>query len=81
MRPDQPLVLDASSTVTEVAKAMAAKRVACALLVQDDGLAGIITDHDVARKVVAPSLDPDSTPALDVATPPRRGDRRLARRV
>ena len=47
---------------------MTAKRVACALLVEDDGLAGIITDHDIARKVVAPSLDPDGTRALDVAT-------------
>ena len=68
MRPDPPLVLDASSSVAEVSKAMTAKRVACALLVQDDGLAGIITDHDIARKVVAPSLDPETTRALDVAT-------------
>ena len=68
MRPDQPLVLEASSSVAEVSKAMTAKRVACALLVQEDGLAGIITDHDIARKVVAPSLDPETTRALDVAT-------------
>ena len=42
------------------------ERVACALLVQEDGLAGIICDHDIARKVVAPAWS--RRRALDVAT-------------
>jgi signal-transduction protein with cAMP-binding, CBS, and nucleotidyltransferase domain len=51
-----------------LAKAMAAKRTDVALLVQDESLAAIVTDHDITRKVIALGLDPEETVALTVGT-------------
>ena len=48
---------DASTAISDVCKAMAAKRTDCALLTSAVGtLAGIVTDNDVARKAVAEGL-------------------------
>ncbi|KAH8050436.1 hypothetical protein JL722_11406 [Aureococcus anophagefferens] len=69
LRPEAPVVLEASAPLAAVCDAMAAKRTDCALLTDSDGgLAGIVTDNDVARKAVAAGLDCDATPASAVMT-------------
>ncbi|KAH8046635.1 hypothetical protein JL722_13528 [Aureococcus anophagefferens] len=69
LRPEAPVVLEASAPLAAVCDAMASKRTDCALLTDSDGgLAGIVTDNDVARKAVAAGLDCDATPASAVMT-------------
>ncbi|KAH8050435.1 hypothetical protein JL722_11405 [Aureococcus anophagefferens] len=69
LRPEQPVVLDASTPIADVCEAMAARRTDCALLTSAAGaLAGIVTDNDVARKAVARELDLSATPVDRVMT-------------
>lgn len=59
LRPRKPVLFMDHLTVTEVCKGLAKKR-ATAALITDPGsdLVGIITDHDITRRVVARYLDP-----------------------
>ncbi|EGB08420.1 hypothetical protein AURANDRAFT_26475, partial [Aureococcus anophagefferens] len=69
LRPEAPVVLEASTAISDVCKAMAAKRTDCALLTSAVGtLAGIVTDNDVARKAVAEGLDLAATPVERIMT-------------
>ena len=69
LRPDKPLVLAASTSVTAIARVMVERRAAAVLLTGTDGtLSGILTDTDVTRRVVAQDLASDATTASDVMT-------------
>ena len=69
LRPKQPLMLQESSTVFAVAEAMASKRVDAALLLDKSSrLSGIITDNDIARRVVSQFVDPVTTIVASVMT-------------
>ena len=69
LRPKQPLMLQESSTVFAVAEAMASKRVDAALLLDKNSrLSGIITDNDIARRVVSQFVDPVTTIVASVMT-------------
>jgi CBS domain-containing protein len=69
LRPAKPISKESSSTVLAVAQEMAARRGHASILTNPDGsLAGILTDKDVVRRVVAKSLDPSTTIVDEVMT-------------
>ncbi|CAM9490449.1 unnamed protein product, partial [Ectocarpus sp. 8 AP-2014] len=70
LKPKPPLCLPSTVSVLEVVKKMADVRTDAAILLDNKGhLEGIISDQDVARRVVANRLDPSSTTVSEVMTP------------
>jgi signal-transduction protein with cAMP-binding, CBS, and nucleotidyltransferase domain len=69
LRPKKPLIASTHDTVLAVTQMLASKRGDAALLVSDDGaLAGIITDTDVTRRLVAKHLDASETTVSNIMT-------------
>ena len=69
LRPNQALTLPSSGTVLQAAQLMAAKRTDAVLALDEHGqLAGILTDKDVAYRVVAEGLDLRTSIIRDVMT-------------
>jgi len=69
LRPKAPMVSTSSDTVLSVAQMLASKRGDAAIITdQSGGLAGIITDTDVTRRVVAKNLPASTTSVVDVMT-------------
>ncbi len=58
-----------SATVREAAQAMARRRISALMVIDKDRLVGIFTERDLATKVVAVGLDPDTTLVSSVMTP------------
>ena len=56
--------------VKKVAELMRDKHVGSVLITDGNGFAGIVTDADVVRRVVAEGLDPNTTPVEKVMTTP-----------
>jgi CBS domain-containing protein len=56
------------TTVREVAKLMEEKNIGCVLVDGEGEKFGIVTDRDLALKVLSKSLDPNTTPIDDVMT-------------
>jgi CBS domain-containing protein len=54
--------------VSKAAKLMAAKNVGAVLVVEDHHLVGILTERDIAFRVVAKGLDAQATPLFEVMT-------------
>ncbi|KAL3666622.1 hypothetical protein V7S43_008244 [Phytophthora oleae] len=70
MRPSRALLQGDHATVAQCVRTMVERRTDAALLVDRSGLlTGIITDRDVAVKVVAVGRDPNRTLAHEVMTP------------
>jgi CBS domain-containing protein len=66
---DQKLVtLSPKATVRQAARKMAESNVRSVLVVARGKLEGIFTGTDLINRVVAPGLDPDTTPLADVMT-------------
>ena len=69
LRPKKPIVVGTSDSVLTVAQTLAGKRGDAAIILNADGsLAGIITDTDVTRRVVAKDLSARLTNVSDVMT-------------
>ena len=69
LRPRPALALDPELTVLAAAKKMQAANSDCGLIVSAAGeLQGILTDTDVATKVLAPGLSPETTPIAQIMT-------------
>lgn len=64
----QVLALPPDASVRLAAQTMAEHRVAALLVSDDTGVRGIVTEHDVTIRVVAPGLDPEATPLSQVMT-------------
>jgi CBS domain-containing protein len=65
----EPRVISRTAPTVEVAKIMLEEDVGSVPVVDDDGnLVGIITDRDIALRVVAAGKDPGTTRVEDVAT-------------
>ena len=58
-----------AETVLEAARRMAGTRVGCVVVARDGKPVGIVTDRDIAIRVVAKSLDPARVPISEVMTP------------
>lgn len=61
-------IVPSTVTVTEAVKEMNKHRVGAILVMKGDELAGIFTERDVLTRVVAPGLDPRTTPVAQVMT-------------
>jgi CBS domain-containing protein len=62
---DNPRTLTADSTIVEAAKAMRDEDAGIMPVVEGDRLEGVITDRDIAVRVVAEELDPKTTSVRD----------------
>jgi len=70
LRPKKPIIAGLDDSVLEVAKMLASKRASSGIIVDDrGGLAGIMTDTDFTRRVVAKHIEPSSHSIGDVMTP------------
>ena len=65
-----PVMVEVGTTVVEAARAMAARKVGAAAVQKDGRVVGIITERDVMQKVVAPGLDPATTPVGSIMSSP-----------
>jgi CBS domain-containing protein len=63
-----PRTVESGATVTEAAREMRDGDVGSVVVVENGGVAGIITDRDIAIRVVAQGLDPDATRVSEAAT-------------
>ncbi|CAI5717080.1 unnamed protein product [Hyaloperonospora brassicae] len=69
LRPTKVLTVSETTTIAELSRTMGRKKMDCVLVVSEDGmLAGIITDTDLTRRVVAENRPLDSTLVGDVMT-------------
>ena len=62
------LTLVPDETAREAAKVMGANRISAVLVVQDNRLIGIVTERDLAKKVIAGGLDPETTKLSEIMT-------------
>jgi len=70
LRPKRPVIALSTDTVSDVCKLLGSKRSDAAILVDQEGaLAGIFTETDVTRRVVAKRVNPNSSLVEDVMTP------------
>ena len=63
-----PITIEESATVAEAAKAMRQADIGPTLITSNNKLRGIVTDRDIAVRVVAEGQDPTSVKAIDIAT-------------
>jgi CBS domain-containing protein len=63
-----PRTVDSGATVADAAREMRDGDVGAVVVVENGAVAGIVTDRDIAVRVVAQGLDPDATRVSDVAT-------------
>ncbi len=59
-----------SATVKGAAKLMASKDISCLVTIKDDRVAGILTERDLLKRVVATKRDPDRTTVQEVMSCP-----------
>lgn len=63
------IVIDEGATVTEASRMMVSNNRGSVVVTRGGETAGILTERDVMKRVVAMSLDPSSTRVKDVMTP------------
>jgi CBS domain-containing protein len=63
-----PITVDAEDTVMVAARRMKDGAVGSMIVMDGDSVHGIVTDRDIALRVVAEGADPASTPVRDVAS-------------
>jgi CBS domain-containing protein len=63
-----PRTVDPSTLVTEAARVMKQEDVGSVPVVEGDTLVGIVTDRDIALRVVAEGRDPQSSTVGDIAS-------------
>ncbi|MDG6929235.1 MAG: CBS domain-containing protein [Nitrososphaerota archaeon] len=63
-------VMDAKKTVVEAARLMNSNDVPCILVSVDDGIAGIVTERDIVRKIVAESFQAKDVLLENIMTRP-----------
>lgn len=64
----EPRTIDAGQSVAYAAKMMRDEDVGLAPIVEDDKLIGMLTDRDIAIRVVAEGRDPDEVTVREVAS-------------
>lgn len=70
LRPSKAHLSLTSESIVDVAQLLQRKRGDASLVVYPEGaLAGIVTDTDFTRRVVAKGLDPATTPVVEIITP------------
>jgi CBS domain-containing protein len=69
MQPQKLVKVPPDMAVDQAARLMARKNLGAILVVEEDRLVGILTERDIAYRVVAPGLDPQATRLAAVMTP------------
>jgi len=70
LRPRKPVVASGEDTVLQVSQMLAQARIAAAVIVDSsESVKGIMTDHDITRRVVARHKDAATTTLMHVMTP------------
>jgi len=64
----KPRTVKAGDSVVEAAKLMKGEDAGIAPIVDGDRLVGVVTDRDIAIRVVAEGRDPESTTVVDIAS-------------
>jgi CBS domain-containing protein len=64
------VTIDATTTITEAAKMMAARNISCVVLMHRDEAAGIVTEKDILQRVVACNGDATTIPAAEIMSFP-----------
>ena len=64
----RPIVLDASASVCDAAKAMRENDVGDVLVRRNGKLCGIVTDRDIVVRVLAEEQDPSATTLAEICT-------------
>ena len=62
--------VELNSSVRDCAKAMAKRKVSCAVVVSEGNAAGIVTERDLVTKVIADALDPAKVLVRDIMSTP-----------
>jgi CBS domain-containing protein len=65
---ENPCAIDGAKSVAYAAKMMRDEDVGVAPIVEGDKLIGVLTDRDIATRVVAEGKEPDQTTAREVAS-------------
>lgn len=66
---EKPRTLQETATAMDAARAMREKNVGSIIVTDENGiLKGIVTDRDIAVRVVAEARDPGSTPLSEIAS-------------
>jgi CBS domain-containing protein len=65
-----PRTVETGATVADAAREMRDGDVGSVVLIENGSVAGIVTDRDIAVRVVAEGRDPDATRVSEVATTP-----------
>ena len=65
-----PVTVTMGETVLQAARAMVERQVGAATVLDGERVAGVVTERDVLRKLVAAGLDPAATPVRDIMTSP-----------
>ena len=65
-----PLTVTMGETVLQATRAMVERKVGAATVLDGERVAGVVTERDVLRKLVAAGLDPAATPVRDIMTSP-----------
>jgi CBS domain-containing protein len=63
-----PLTVPANSTVADAARALEKQDSSCALIESNEEIVGMITERDIARRVVAKGVSPEKTKVTAVMT-------------
>jgi len=66
----EPAALDAEVSVQEAGRLLARPEVRAVFVCEGDRLTGVVTRKTLVREVVAPGLDPKTTPLRDIAEEP-----------
>jgi CBS domain-containing protein len=64
------IAVQPADTVLQAANLMNQRNIGGVVVLEGDRLVGIFTERDVLRRVVAPGLDPATTPVAEVMTAP-----------
>jgi CBS domain-containing protein len=64
------IAVQPADTVLQAANLMNQRNIGGVVVLESDRLVGIFTERDVLRRVVAPGLDPATTPVAEVMTAP-----------
>ncbi len=65
---EEPVAVNTSATAKEVARIMTEKNIGTVLVTEGDFLKGLVTDRQIATKVVAAGKDPDKTRVIEFMT-------------
>jgi CBS domain-containing protein len=65
---ENPRTISAGDSIVDAAKLMREEDAGIAPIVDGDRLVGVLTDRDIAIKIVAEGKDPTSTKATDIAS-------------